>query len=176
MDYDSPVVNIKLSSTSRRSETAMYDAQYRLSTINRPIDFFVRERIQDGKQVPVSKVIEFANSIREYSRTSSHRFKIDIRSKYRGGLDSLLIRIIFGLEAAPDPESRGQTGALSQDIEDANRSTLGKTGHQGIVKNSFQYAPSHSQAAKAVRKGFKEISGKGRREVYLLQEFYPIKL
>ncbi|OMJ14113.1 hypothetical protein AYI70_g8093, partial [Smittium culicis] len=84
IDYDPPAVNFKFSSNARRIDTAIYDAQYRLSAITRPIDFFVHECIQGGNQVPISKVIEFANSIRILlADTATHLSQCRINQAYR---------------------------------------------------------------------------------------------
>ncbi|OMH84088.1 hypothetical protein AX774_g2394 [Zancudomyces culisetae] len=94
---------------------------------------------------------------------NSHSSKSHSWSRSRGSPVSILLRIIFGVAAASDPESRGQTEALPGGMEEAYRSPVGTPGDQGRVSNPLQCASSHGQAAKAVREGLKETSGKGRR-------------
>ncbi|OMJ13094.1 hypothetical protein AYI69_g9143, partial [Smittium culicis] len=112
---------------------------------------------------PGTPIREHFQASWEYSKASNHRSKSHSRSRSRGSLVSMLLRIIFGVAAASDPESRGQTEALPGGMEEAYRSPMGTPGDQGRVPYPLQCASSYGQADKAVREGLKETSGKGRR-------------
>ncbi|OMH80100.1 hypothetical protein AX774_g6470, partial [Zancudomyces culisetae] len=64
MDYEPPEENIKLSGDNKRTDAMLYDIQYRLSAVTRPLDYFMHEAIRDGGAVSAEKLSVFINSIR----------------------------------------------------------------------------------------------------------------
>ncbi|OMJ17034.1 hypothetical protein AYI69_g7595 [Smittium culicis] len=75
-------VNSKLFSIYRRTDSAIYDTQYRLSATTKPINLFVHEYIQGGRQVLVSKDNEFSYSIREaWNKLTDRQWVLQIIKK-----------------------------------------------------------------------------------------------
>ncbi|OMH78868.1 hypothetical protein AX774_g7733, partial [Zancudomyces culisetae] len=64
MDYEPSEENIKLSGDNKRTDAMLYDIQYRLSAVTRPLDYFMHEAIRDGGAVSAEKLAVFINSIR----------------------------------------------------------------------------------------------------------------
>ncbi|PVU90989.1 hypothetical protein BB561_004615 [Smittium simulii] len=65
MVYDPPILNeIGLSADFKKGDNRLYDIQYKLSGLTRPIDYFVHSTIQDPRALTPDTAIEFANLMR----------------------------------------------------------------------------------------------------------------
>ncbi|OMH84369.1 hypothetical protein AX774_g2108, partial [Zancudomyces culisetae] len=66
MEYTPPSLpDMGQSQSARRQDAVLYDLQYKLSGITRPIDYFIHQCIQGDGAVSRKDAVDFANNIRD---------------------------------------------------------------------------------------------------------------